>query len=237
VRIERGGFERAIATYSLESVDVPEDVLAAGRASLDSTGLFLVGEMHGAAETPRVLLALARALGSRSLALEWSHDELDDVVQPLIAGEALRFDALWSLPPEAEALCGDGRVTVGHFAVLPVLHNEALLEQVILVDSSGPAERDEREHAMARRLLSERRPECPTIAALGAYHALLEPVDAVEPVGARLRRELPELDGVRMLFDGGDVWFHERRAVEAQSSWPGRELRLPYASPADVPWR
>jgi hypothetical protein len=90
VRLERGEFERAIAAYSLESVDVPEDVLAAGRASLDSTGLFLVGEMHGAAETPRVLLALARELGTRSLALEWSHDELDDVVQPLIVGEALR---------------------------------------------------------------------------------------------------------------------------------------------------
>jgi hypothetical protein len=119
---------------------------------------------------------------------------------------------------------------------LSTLYDDGWLEHVILVDRSGPAKPDEREDAMARRLLGERRAERPTIAVLGAYHTLLEPVDAVEPVGARVRRELPELDGVRVLFDAGEVWFHGRRAVGARSSWPGRELRLPRASPAHVEW-
>jgi hypothetical protein len=72
VRLERGAFERAVLAYGSDPVELPGDLVEAGRASLDSTGLFLVGELHGASENPRVILALARELGTRALALEWS---------------------------------------------------------------------------------------------------------------------------------------------------------------------
>jgi hypothetical protein len=165
------------------------------------------------------------------------NDEVDAVVQPLVAEGELRFDPLWSLPPAADALGADGRVTAGHFAVLRVLREEGRLEQLILIDRGGPAEPDEREQEMTSRLLSERRPERTTLVVVGAYHALLERVEELEPLGVRVRRELPGLDAVQVLFDHGEVWFHGPRPVATPTDWPGRELRLPSATPADVPWR
>ena len=59
---DRRGFERAIAAYELGGIDVPSQVAAVGRASLDTTGLLLVGEAHGVEQTPRAVFALAHAL-------------------------------------------------------------------------------------------------------------------------------------------------------------------------------
>ena len=91
-----------------------------------SEGLLLVGEAHGVEQTPAVLHALIRALASGGLALEWSEDELGEVV-------AASFESLWDLPPEAEAFSGDGRFTAGHVALLR--HVE--LDQLVLLDRVG----------------------------------------------------------------------------------------------------
>jgi hypothetical protein len=237
VKLQRSAFERAVRSYRLDDVPLDDNVLAAGRESLEATGLFLVGEPHGAAENPRVVYALAQRLGTRALALEWSHDELDAFAQPLVAEGALDLEALWALPAEAEAFCGDGRFTAGHVALLTGLGAEGHLEQLVLVDRVGPAEIEEREQAMTARLLAERRCDLPMLVWLGAFHTLLEPVEDVDPLGARVARELPGLRSVEILYDAGEVWFHEPERVETPEVWPVPVVRLPVAQPADVPAR
>ncbi len=83
--------------------------LAAARRSLDSSGLLLLGEMHGVRENPLLIRALMQAFGLTSLALEWP-DDLAPVIQAFLAGETLADHPwLWG---------GDGRITAGHLAVL-----------------------------------------------------------------------------------------------------------------------
>jgi hypothetical protein len=237
VRLQRAAFERAVAAYRLDDVPLDDDAVEGARESLEATGLFLLGEPHGAAENPRVLYSLARRLGTRALALEWSYDELDAFAQPLVASDALDVEALWSLPTEAEAFCGDGRFTAGHVALLIGLRAEGYLEQLVLVDRAGPAEIEKREQAMTDRLLAERRRELPTLVWLGGFHTLLELLEDVEPLGARVARELPGLRSVQILYDAGEVWFHEPARVGTPEVWPVPVVRLPVAHPADVPER
>jgi len=79
---------------------------AAGR-SLDSSGLLLLGEMHGVRENPLVIRSVMQAFGLTSLALEWP-DELAPVVRAFLAGEPLAdHPSLWG---------GDGRITAGQLA-------------------------------------------------------------------------------------------------------------------------
>ncbi len=81
----RAAFERAVADYRLTDLAPPPEALAVGAASLDRTGLFLLGETHGVAQTPRAILGLVSRLRVRAPAFEWSYDELDDVVQPVLS--------------------------------------------------------------------------------------------------------------------------------------------------------
>src|SRR5215469_7384634 len=83
--------------------------LAAARRSLDSSGLLLVGEMHGALENPQLIRALMVDLGLTSLALEWHEDLAPTVDSFLAAGPLADHELLWT---------GDGRITAGHLAVL-----------------------------------------------------------------------------------------------------------------------
>ena len=52
-------------------VAVDEDAEVAMSASLDSTGLLLLGEVHGVRQTPRVIAALVELLDVHTVALEW----------------------------------------------------------------------------------------------------------------------------------------------------------------------
>ena len=83
--------------------------LAAARRSLDSSGLLLLGEVHGVRENALLIRALMQAFGLTSLALEWPED-LAPMIQAFLAGEALADHPwLWG---------GDGRITAGHLAML-----------------------------------------------------------------------------------------------------------------------
>jgi hypothetical protein len=98
----RAAFERAVADYRLADLAPPPAVLTLARDSLERTGLFLLGEVHGVAQTPLAILGLVSRLGVRALAFEWSCDELDCVVKPVLVRGAVDSDALWALPPTAE---------------------------------------------------------------------------------------------------------------------------------------
>lgn len=184
----REAFERAVAGCRLADLAPPAEVVALATRSLERTGLFLLGEMHGIAQTPLAILGLVSRLDIRTLAFEWSYDELDDVVQPVLATGKVDLDALWALPLSAEVFSGDGRFTAGHVRLLEHLSDR--LDRIVLLDRVG-SEGQERENGMARRLLDGHSHESLTMAILGAAHVVREPIDGLEPVGLLVERELP----------------------------------------------
>jgi hypothetical protein len=154
-----------------------------GEATVDVTGRnLLIGEAHGlgASREPAVLYAIARALGSRVLAFEWSHDELGPIVLDFMSSGTFDLEALWALPADAEAFGADGRFTAGHVALLERLHRDGTLELVILFDRldadpvSPPHVRD---LEMAERLAAEWDRSLPLLAVVGAGH-----VEAMAPL-------------------------------------------------------
>ncbi|HET9461632.1 MAG TPA: hypothetical protein VFO56_06830 [Gaiellaceae bacterium] len=154
----RAGFERAVSDYALAELTLPDHVLAVAADSLDRTGLFLLGELHGVAQTPNAILGLVSGLHVRALAFEWSYDELDRVVQPVLTTGAVDSDALWALPSTAEVFSGDGRFTAGHVRLLEYLADR--LDRIVLLDRAV-SEETGRERGMAQRLLAARHPGTP----------------------------------------------------------------------------
>jgi uncharacterized iron-regulated protein len=161
-------FHRAVAAYSVHELRArfDADALAAAIDNAQSSGLFLLGEQHKQAETPRAIYTLMRRLDLWSLALEWESD-LRPVVDAYLAE---RSDA-------TEALSEDGRITEGHFAVLGRLHAEGRLERLILMDETSrdwTGDWTERDAGMARTLLRERDPGQPMLVVAGAFHTTLD---------------------------------------------------------------
>lgn len=64
---------RAVAECAVTDLDlvIEPPALSAARQSLDSSGLLLLGEIHGVRENPLLVRALMKAFGLTSLALEW----------------------------------------------------------------------------------------------------------------------------------------------------------------------
>jgi hypothetical protein len=65
-------FHRAIAEFLVTDLDlvIEPPALTAARQSLDSSGLLLLGEIHGVRENPLLIHALMNAFGLTSLVLE-----------------------------------------------------------------------------------------------------------------------------------------------------------------------
>jgi hypothetical protein len=83
-------FRRAVAEFVVTDLDlvIEPPALAAARQSLDSSGLLLLGEIHGVRENPLLIRALMNALGLTSLALEWPED-LTPVIRAFLASGTL----------------------------------------------------------------------------------------------------------------------------------------------------
>jgi hypothetical protein len=177
-------FHRAVAEYSVHELPArfDADALAAAVDGAKSSGLFLLGERHNHAETPRAIYTLMRRLDLRSLALEWESD-LRSVVDAYLAEGA---DA-------TEALSEDGRITEGHFAVLARLHAEGRLERLILMDETSrdwSGDWTERDAGMTRTLLRERDPAQPMLVVAGAFHTTLG-AEGQPTLATLIDREIP----------------------------------------------
>lgn len=183
-------FQRAIDAYDFGGVRLQAAAVRRAGRVVQTGGVLIVGEPHGVHETPTVVDALASTLGLRTIAFEWSFDEIDDVVQRFAGDGHLDLDRLWSLPASSEFFCGDGRIAAGHFALLRRMRQQNRLDQVILLDRLDPdplpSDSELREHEMADRLLRERRAEVPVLALVGASHAKLDDADG-ETMAMHLR--------------------------------------------------
>jgi hypothetical protein len=186
-------------------------------------------------ETPSVLYALAEALDTRALALEWSHEEVNDQLQAFVAGEPFDLDELWALPPTSDFFAGDGRVGAGHFALLERLREEGRLEQAIAFDRVDPVpatEWEARDRELAERLLAEWT-GAPLLVLTGAFHAQLE--DGT--MAAHLAQAQPGLAPAMLHYASGSCW--SRGEHELSDPMPDAPIafRLPAATPAVVALR
>ena len=222
-------FAAAVDAYRFDDVQLDEHALARLERSLADTGIVLVGEPHGVRETPAVLHALAQALGIRALAFEWSHEELDPFLEP-----PFDFAAMWRLPPTAELFCGDGRITPGHFALLRRLSPDAVIAYDRLDPEPAPPW-PVRDRELAERLLEEWDGRTPLLVLTGAFHAQLSAADG-EPMAAHLARTRPGLAPAMLTYAAGSCWSRGRTHDVSGPMPPAPvALRLPHATPADVP--
>ena len=200
-------FRTAVHDYRFDSFALDGDAIDAARTSTAEAGLIVVGEPHGMYETPAVVYTLAVALGTRAIAFEWSHEEMEGPVQDFLRSGSFDFDRLWRLPPSAEFFCGDGRITTGHFALLQRLRAAGRLEQVIAFDRLDPVPHPGdwriRDREMAGRLLTEWQGSAPLLVVTGAFHAAtrshLEPHG--ETMTALLARERKGLVPAMLQYD------------------------------------
>ena len=199
-----------MAEYELVEIAPPAAAVEAAAASLARAGAFLLGELHGVAQTPRAILGLVSRLEVGALALEWAYDELDDVIQPVLTTGLVDLDALWALPPDAEVFSGDGRFTDGHVALLE--HLAPRLERIVLLDRFG-SEGAAREAGMAQRLVDAARVG-PVLAVLGVGHVLRSAVEGAEPVALLAERELARAATGVLWPSSGTCWFHGERTLE-----------------------
>jgi hypothetical protein len=225
-------FAAAVREYRFDSQSFEPDQLAQAAVSLERAGLLVVGEPHGVRETPGVLHALAEALDTRALALEWTHEEVDDQLQAFVSGEAFDFDLLWTLPPTSDFFAGDGRVTAGHFALLERLREEGRLEQAIGFDRLDPVPTPEwqvRDRELAGRLLAEWN-GTRILALTGAFHAQLEP----GTMAAHLAEARPGLTPAMLDYARGTCWSRGEHDVSGPMPDAPIAFRLPAATPAVV---
>jgi hypothetical protein len=232
-------FRTETEAFELERLTLAAAPLAHARAAVEVCGLLLLGETHGVREVPSVVYTLVCELGVRGLALEWSHEEADTVVQQLLSTGTLDLDALWTLPPSAELFSGDGRVTAGHFALLQRLRDEERLEQVVLFDRVGPepgapGSLQLRERRLAERLLAEWRRDVPLVAVAGAGHVTTSRPDGAT-MATHVTRAVPAVGRATVEFESGRCWWFGPKELRLSPFASDESFVLPKGSPATVP--
>lgn len=235
-------FAAAVAEHPFPEFGFEAETIARARRSLAASGLLIVGEPHGVRETPSVLYALTSALGTRAVALEWSHEEMEEPVRAFLRRGSFDLERLWSLPASSEFFCGDGRIAAGHFALLERLYSEGRLDQVIVFDRLDPEPPDDleaqvriREPEMAELLLSKWDRRLPLLVLAGAFHAQLQAPEG-EPMAAYLARELPGLQPAMLDYASGHCWSRGE-LHDVSGPMPDAPIVFPAgeATPAFVP--
>jgi len=230
-----------VAEFVVTDLDlvIEPPALAAARQSLDSSGLLLLGEIHGVRENPLLIRALMNALGLTSLALEWPED-LTPVIRAFLASGTLAdHPQLWG---------GDGRITVGHLTVLADRAAAAPLDLTLFDGGIGAdwswSQCDE---AMARRILATSPPSARTLVVAGNAHTPIRPIELGVPMGACVAGQRPGIREVQISYGGGSFYNCEPRQFARRAGPPGKirfhqhqgelVLDLPMATEAVVPQR
>jgi hypothetical protein len=196
---DKQSFIEAISTVPIEEIPVVSDEHAVQELTknLESTKLFLLGEMHGVKENADVIYTLFKKFGFRQLALEWE-PKLKDIAEKYLQMGELNFDAIQESP--------DGRITAGHFALLKKLKDEGLLDSLICFDGrSEGSDWNARDAAMAENIL-DHRSEMSTLVVAGNLHTETGPVtfndapDLQHPMGENIKKEIPSVASGRIEY-------------------------------------
>jgi hypothetical protein len=208
---------------TLLGLRVDPDAEAAVRESLRRTGLLLLGETHGVAQTPVLVEELIAWFGLGGVALEWNEDLWPWLDRWITHG--VLADPVWG-EPAMGVWSGDGRVTAGHLAALRRWAGSGLL--ITLMDGTtlvrprpGESEEEtgrrswsERDAAMASRVLAA--PDAPggRLVVAGNLHTRLEPLPIGDPIGAEigipmgaeLARRRPGLCSIDCIYGAGQFY-------------------------------
>ena len=234
-------FQRAVDEFDITSSRLTIDpaALAAARQSLDQSGLLLLGEVHGVRQNPLLARALMAALDVTGLALEWPAG-----IAPAVSG----FFADGRVPDHPQLWGGDGRITVGHFALFRERFLAARLHALTLFDGVD----DEvgwslRESAMAERILNGQGPATRTLVIAGNAHTALTPTMLGVPLGARLAEWRPGVREIHIRYGNGTYYnlsphqfkrqFSIRRTARLRAEGSALVLDLPAPVQAQVPHR
>jgi hypothetical protein len=201
-------------------LQVDPEADAAVRESLRLTGLVLLGETHGVAQTPVLVDELIAWFGLGGIALEWNED-----LRPWL--DRWLTDGILADPgseyPMLEVWSGDGRLTAGHLAmmrswtaagVLITLMDGLIMTPPRPGESAQESNRrwwSERDAGMADRVLAA--PEAPggRLVVAGNLHTRLEPLPADDPnlaevgvpMAVQLARRRPGLCSINCVYGPG----------------------------------
>jgi hypothetical protein len=233
-------FQRAVDEFDITSSRLTIDpaALAAGRQSLDQSGLLLLGEVHGVRQNPLLARELMAALDVTGLALEWPTE---------LAAAVSGFFADGRVPDHAQLWGGDGRITAGHFALLRERFLAERLEALTLFDGVHEAGWSQRESAMAERILNAHGPGRRTLVIAGSAHTALTPTMLGVPLGARLAEWRPGVREIHIRYGKGTYYdlsphrfkhqFSLRRTARLRAEGGSLVLDLPGPAQAWVPHR
>ena len=233
-------FQRAVNEFDITSFRLSIDpaALAAARQSLDQSGLLLLGEVHGVRQNPLIVRALMVALDLTGLALEWP---------AALAEPVSGFFADGRVPDHAQLWGGDGRITVGHFALLRERFQAERLQALTLFDGVTEVGWSRREAAMAQRILNAQQPGSRTLVIAGSAHTALTPTMLGVPIGARLAELRPGVREIRIRYTNGTYYnlspqrfklhWSLRRQARLHAEGSALVLDLPRAIQARVPHR
>lgn len=232
--------QRAVNEFDVTSfyLDVEPAALAAARQSLDESGLLLLGEVHGVRQNPLIARELMVALDVTGLALEWPAG---------LASATSGFFADGNVPDHPQLWTGDGRITVGHFALLRERFLAERLQSLTLFDGVNEVGWSRREAAMAERILSAQAPGARTLVIAGNAHTPLSPTGLGIPLGARLAERRPGLREIRVSYGNGSYYnlspqrfkrqWTLRRRARLRTDGSSLILDLPSPVQARVPHR
>jgi hypothetical protein len=232
--------QRAVDEFDVTSfyLDVDQSALAAARQSLDESGLLLLGEVHGVRQNPLIARELMVALDVTGLALEWPAG---------LASATSGFFADGHVPDHPQLWAGDGRITVGHFALLRERFLAERLQSLTLFDGVNEVGWSRREAAMAERILSAQAPGARTLVIAGNAHTPLSPTGLGIPLGARLAERRPGVREIRVNYGNGSYYnlspqrfkrqWTLRRRARLHADGNGLVLELPSPVQARVPHR
>jgi hypothetical protein len=233
-------FQQDVNEFDVTSLRLTIDptALAAARQSLDQSGLLLLGEVHGVRQNPLLARALMAALEMTGLALEWPAG---------LAAAVSGFFADGRVPDHPQLWGGDGRITVGHFALLRERFQAQRLQALTLFDGVNEAGWSQRESAMAERILNAQGPASRTLVVAGNAHTALTPTMLGVPLGARLAEWRPGVREIRIRYGNGTYYNHSAQRFTQQFSLRRRArlraeggtlvLELPAPTQARVPHR
>ena len=233
-------FQQAVNEFDVTALRLTIDpaALAAARQSLDESGLLLLGEVHGVRQNPLLARALMAALEVTGLALEWPAG---------LAAGVSGFFADGRVPDHPQLWDGDGRITVGHFALLRERFLAQRLQALTLFDGVDGAGWSQRESAMAERILNAEGRASRTLVIAGNAHTALTPTMLGVPLGARLAEWRPGVREIHIRYGNGTYYsrspqrfnqqFSLRRRARLRAEGGSLVLELPAPMKARVPHR
>jgi hypothetical protein len=214
-------FRAAVEAFAVQPLGLTAQpaALAEARRSLDTTGLVLMGEVHGVRQNPLLIRDLVHLLDINVVALEWPVELGATLAEYTRQGRLADHPLLW---------VGDGRVTAGHFAVLRALAEDRGVRVVLFDNASyrSTLSWSEMDAAMSRRLLRETAPSDRTLVVAGNAHTPTQQSDFGIPLGAHLAARRPGVSHIAVRYLAGSYFnFQERQfAVTAAADATPRLL-------------